>query len=138
MAKLERTRPAPASPLRPNVEDVAVPGPAPAPEPRPSAEDQGVADSDTAEVSESGGSVVPKYLTLERKETRLRSDQVSALGKLARDLSARRRRRDERITENTLMRIAVDVLLEQAGELAGDTEVELRESVTAEVRKFGT
>lgn len=133
--RMERTRPAPVSPLRPQVEDVAVaadqrsPGPvAPAPQ----------KDSGTSEVPEPGSSAPPKYLTLERKETRLRREQVSALGELARELSARRRQRGERITENTLVRIAVDVLLEYAGELRGDTEDELRQSVSSGLPKSGT
>jgi len=133
---MERTRPAPVSPLRPQVEDVAVaaddrkvPGPvAPAPE----------EDSGTSEVPELGSPEPPKYLTMERKETRLRREQVSALGELARELSARRRQRGERITENTLVRIAVDVLLEHAGELRGDTEDELWQSVSSGLPKSGT
>ena len=37
----------------------------------------------------------------------------------------------ERITENTLIRVAVDMLLGQAGRLRGTTEDELRKSVTS-------
>ena len=37
----------------------------------------------------------------------------------------------ERITENTLIRVAVDVLLGRAGRLRGTTEDELRKSVTS-------
>lgn len=133
--RMERTRPAPVSPLRPQVEDVAVAADHRAPSPVAPAPEK---DSGTSEGPESGSSVPPKYLTLERKETRLRREQVSALGELARELSARRRQRGERITENTLMRIAVDVLLEHAGELRGDTEDELRQSVSSGLPKSGT
>ena len=133
--RMERTRPAPVSPLRPQVEDVAVAADQRAPSPvAPAAE----SDFRTSEVPESGISAPPKYLTLERKETRLRREQVSALGELARELSARRRQRGERITENTLVRIAIDVLLEHAGALRGDTEDELRQSVSSELRDFRT
>jgi hypothetical protein len=40
----------------------------------------------------------------------------------------------ERITENTLIRIAIDVLLAHAAGLRGSTEDELRTSVTSELR----
>jgi len=46
-----------------------------------------------------------------RKECRLRPDQLDALTALARRLNRERRGRGERITENTLIRLAVDALL---------------------------
>ncbi|TFU25197.1 ATPase [Thermus tengchongensis] len=52
----------------------------------------------------------PKYLTYVRKECRLRPDQLDALTALARKLN-RERKGGERITENTLIRWAVDLLL---------------------------
>jgi len=66
----------------------------------------------------------PKYLTLVRKETRLRSDQLEQLTILTRKLN-RQRRGGERITENTLIRVAIDLLLSQSEELSGATEAEL-------------
>lgn len=55
---------------------------------------------------------VPKYLRLERKDTRLRADQLDELGRLARRLQrGRPRRSGERITENTLIRVGVDLVL---------------------------
>lgn len=39
-------------------------------------------------------------------------------------------RKAERITENTLMRVAVDLLLSKASELEGLTEEELRASLS--------
>jgi hypothetical protein len=57
----------------------------------------------------------PKYLTYVRKECRLRPDQLDALTQLARKLNRERRGRGERITENTLIRMAVDLLLREAG-----------------------
>jgi hypothetical protein len=57
------------------------------------------------------GERVPPYLTYVRKECRLRPDQLDALTALARRLNRERRGRGERITENTLLRLATDLLL---------------------------
>ncbi|MDM7325418.1 MAG: ATPase [Thermus sp.] len=54
----------------------------------------------------------PKYLTYVRKECRLRPDQLDALTALARKLNRERKGKGERITENTLIRWAVDLLIE--------------------------
>ncbi len=67
---------------------------------------------------------LPLYLTLVRKETRLREDQLEKLTVLTRSLN-RQRRGGERITENTLIRVAIDLLLSQSEELSGATEAEL-------------
>ncbi|RTI00377.1 ATPase [Thermus scotoductus] len=56
---------------------------------------------------------LPPYLTYVRKECRLRPDQLDALTALARRLNRERKGKGERITENTLIRWAVDMLLEQ-------------------------
>ncbi|WP_027878150.1 hypothetical protein [Meiothermus cerbereus] len=56
---------------------------------------------------------LPPYLTYVRKECRLRPDQLDALTALARRLNRERRGNGERITENTLIRWAVDLLLER-------------------------
>ncbi|MEV5774212.1 hypothetical protein AB0L49_23630 [Streptomyces antimycoticus] len=72
----------------------------------------------------------PKWTTLERKEARLRSDQLTDLADLRRHVSAHRRDRSEIITDNTLIRVAVDLLLQgHAHRLHGDTEEALRASV---------
>ena len=73
-----------------------------------------------------------KYARLTRKETRLREDQYVALTQLARALMRRRSDRRERITENTLVRVAIDLLLANADQLVGDSENELLQSVTSE------
>ncbi len=73
-------------------------------------------------------SVVPKYLRLTRKEARLREDQVYDAIRLARGLN-RAKSGGERITENTLIRIGVDLLLARRADLSGATEDELRASV---------
>jgi hypothetical protein len=66
---------------------------------------------------------------MERIDARLRPDQTQALADLARRLQRSRRSRSERITANTVVRIAVDLLLARAGDLAGSTEAELRASL---------
>lgn len=72
--------------------------------------------------------MMPKYLQLVRKEARLRNDQLDELTLLARELN-RQKEGGERITENTLIRVAVDLLLEKKGQLAGEDEDKLRESL---------
>lgn len=77
------------------------------------------------------GAVTEPY---ERKETWLRGDQQADLDQLAKRLQrAKDPSEKTRITANTLIRVAVDVLLEHADELQGDTEAQIRESVTSRV-----
>ena len=78
-------------------------------------------DSETSEL--------PKYLRLERKEVRLRIDQLDALTSLIRQLNRARRGKGERLTENTLIRVAINLLLENADQLQGITEDELLASL---------
>lgn len=78
---------------------------------------------------ESGDVEVPKYLQLERKEVRLRLDQLDALTTLTRRLNRARKGKGERLTENTLIRVAIDLLLENTQQLQGITEDELMESL---------
>jgi hypothetical protein len=86
-------------------------------------------DFQNTEVSDSNTSEVPKYLTLVRKEARLREDQLQDLTNLTRSLNRKRKGSGERITENTLIRIAVDLLMNQSDELKGTTEQELLASI---------
>ncbi|WP_298991839.1 hypothetical protein [uncultured Pseudokineococcus sp.] len=77
---------------------------------------------------------VPKYLQLVRREARMHSGQVSELANLTRALNEARRGGGrsgvgERITDNTLVRVAVDLLLQDPQRLRGTTEDELRASV---------
>jgi hypothetical protein len=119
------------------------PGPAPAeaapaaavaadkPEPRqpaPRRVARGPRDAGTTGVTESQ---IPKWQRLERKELRLRADQLDELARIRRTLNRQRGGEGERITENTLIRVAVDMLLGRAGKLRGTTEDELRKSVTS-------
>ena len=76
-------------------------------------------------------SQTPKWQRLERKELRLRGDQLDELARLRRGLNRQRGGEGERITENTLIRVAVDLLLARADQLRGATEDELRQSVTS-------
>jgi len=101
------------------------------PEPRrptPRRVARGPRDTGTAGVTESQ---VPKWQRLERKELRLRADQLDELARIRRALNRQRGGEGERITENTLIRVAVDMLLGRAGKLRGTTEDELRKSVTS-------
>jgi len=72
----------------------------------------------------------PLYLRLERKETRLRVDQYEALTVHARRLNRAKGPGGERITENTLIRVAIDLLLANAENLSGSAEDALRNSVS--------
>jgi hypothetical protein len=84
-----------------------------APEPRPPAEVPGL----------------PKYLRLERKELLIWPDQITQLSILARVLNRNRKGAGERITTNTLIRVAVALLLSRSQDLAGTTEEELHRSL---------
>jgi hypothetical protein len=70
-----------------------------------------------------------RFDQFERKEARVRLDQYGRLQALSRQLNRSRNRRGERITENTLIRVAIDLLLSRESELTGATEAELRGSV---------
>jgi hypothetical protein len=70
----------------------------------------------------------PLYLTLVRKEARVRDDQYATLTDTSRRLN-RAKKGGERITENTLIRVAIDLLTARVDELHGTTEDELRASL---------
>lgn len=77
----------------------------------------------------STAAVTPLYRRLARKEARVREDQFVALSRLVRVLARRRTDRSgPRLTENTLIRIAIDLLLSRANRLTGNTEDEIRAS----------
>jgi hypothetical protein len=82
--------------------------------------------------------VVPKFARLTRKDTRIRADQDAALTALAKSLMRRRAVKTERITENTLIRVAIDLLFAHADALRGSTEEELRKSVSSATPSSGT
>lgn len=74
----------------------------------------------------------PRYQTFVRGESRLRADQVTALATLRRKVAAARTDKTERITDNTMLRLAVDLLLHNAGQIKGDTEEEMRRALLGE------
>ena len=118
-------------PPRPAPAEAAPAAAAEKPEPRrpaPRRVARGSRDAGTAGVTESQ---IPKWQRLERKELRLRADQLDELARIRRSLNRQRGGEGERITENTLIRVAVDMLLGRAGKLRGTTEDELRKSVTS-------
>lgn len=145
MSRPPRTRPASTSPLgrptlTPSVEPLTVGAPpslaADLQSPVvPEYQNQVLPDSDTPEIRDSvvlglrKSDVEPRWQQFVRKEARLRGDQLSQLAGVRRRLSKARGRRDETITDNTLIRIAVDLLMQRADDLHGDTERDLRRSI---------
>jgi len=95
----------------------------------PAAAESASATTNTASLT----GALPRYLQLIRKESRLRQDQADQLSREVRRINQGRQGRHgavgERITDNTLIRVAVDLLLARAGELNGTTEDALRQSV---------
>ena len=98
-------------------------------EPQPSARQKNIQLQESTEETELQSLEVTEYLKLERKEARLRQNQIDALTDLTRSLNRKRARKGERLTDNTLIRVAVDLLLSKASQLQGGTEEELRKSV---------
>lgn len=134
-AATPRSQPAPR---RPNSEADAAAGDAPQTEtPEPSAAESASQRADRpGRARPPAGSnnitAAPSHMPwheYERKETRLREDQYGALTAASRRLNKQRKGRGERITENTLIRVAIDLLLNEEKKLAGVTETELRQSV---------
>lgn len=75
------------------------------------------------------GSDVPKWLTFEPKPTRQRRDQLDWIEAKRKELNALRGRAGERLTDNTLIRVAIDLLIVNGERLQGTTEAELRASL---------
>jgi len=63
------------------------------------------------------------YLGFVRKDTRLREEQLEALTFQARRLNRAKRNTGVRITENTLIRVAIDLLLSRMEQASGDDGV---------------
>jgi hypothetical protein len=70
-----------------------------------------------------------RYDQYERKEARLREDQYNRLSEVSRRLNKARNGNGERITENTLIRVAIDLLLANDAQLLGTSEAEIRTSL---------
>ncbi|CAD6016103.1 conserved protein of unknown function (plasmid) [Agreia sp. COWG] len=73
----------------------------------------------------------PLYRQLTRKEARLREDQFTDLATLAKRLQRAKGPAGDRITENTLIRVAVDLLLARADQAHGHTEEEILRSLSS-------
>lgn len=72
---------------------------------------------------------LPAYLRLVRKETRLREDQQNELTRHARRLNRAKGTGVARVTDNTLIRVAVDLLLARIERAVGDDEAAILESL---------
>ena len=72
----------------------------------------------------------PAYLRYVRKETRLREDQQNQLTMQARRLNRAKKNQGARITENSLIRVAVDLLLRKIERASGDDEDAIRKSMS--------
>lgn len=70
-----------------------------------------------------------RYSDFQRKDIRLRADQQNALTEHTRRLNRAKGSGGQRITDNTLIRVAIDLLLARADKLAGSDEAQLRLSV---------
>lgn len=98
--------------------------------PRPTAPDRHVRKPVEEPVDELSG---PLYLRLVRKDTRLREDQIEALTAHARRLNRKRPTGGVRLTENSLIRVAVDLLLDRIEEAPAGSEEQIREALRDEV-----
>lgn len=68
---------------------------------------------------------LPLYRRLTRKEARLREEQLRAVTELRRRLNLERSEGSEAFTDNSVIRVAVDLLLRVSEEVAGSNEQEL-------------
>lgn len=83
----------------------------------------------TPSTREAATPALAPYLRFVRKETRLREDQQEALTRQARRLNRAKSVPGQRITDNTLIRVAVDLLLARVEVAAGDDEAAILESL---------
>lgn len=83
----------------------------------------------TKRLTESRPVGVPRYLTLVRKELRITEDQADQISRTSRSLNMARQGEGERITDNTLVRLGISLLIDRLEELHGTTEAELHQSL---------
>lgn len=76
----------------------------------------------------------PRYQQQLPVGARLWAEQVNDLTPLRRRISNERTNKSERITDNTLIRVGVDLVLALGDQLHGDTEDELRASALAALK----
>ncbi|MFD9966162.1 hypothetical protein [Amycolatopsis sp. NPDC058986] len=77
----------------------------------------------------------PKTAAMTRRDFGLWPDQVTDLLDLRGQVARQRTTKAERITDATLVRIAVDLLMSVRDELHGDTEEEIATGIVARVRE---
>lgn len=102
--------------------------------PAPTSESDVVTDSVTTSV--------PKYLQMQRREARIHNEQADALTLLTRRLNSERRLPNgtsvgERITDNTLIRVAIDLLLQRENEIQGTSEEAIARGLGLKPRRIG-
>ena len=117
-------------PVKPNGQQVRIQAAAkPAPAAAPAQAEVQQAAAATEEEDVPAASVRPHYTQLVRKELRVFQDQAMDLKILTMTINNNKLGMGERITDNTLVRVAIDLLLERKAELSGTTESELRDSL---------
>ena len=121
----------PTPPKVPDPTPVAMVAPAPVAEPTPERVPVAQPARPKTLRAQRGADELPTYLKLVRKETRLREDQQNELTLQARRLNRAKAAGTPRITDNTLIRIAVDLLLERVQTARGDDE----STILASIRK---
>jgi hypothetical protein len=72
---------------------------------------------------------LPRYKTLVRKESRLTAAQADRLSGVVRGLNLARQGQGERITDNTLIRVGLELLFTRLDDLHGTTEADLLRSL---------
>lgn len=125
LSRTARTTPQPVEPAATNEEAASTVVPEPSPAAR-----------ETRRAPAPSGPVAPKYARLMRRDMLITSAQTAGLAALTAEVMGDPRRQQvassdrERITDATLVRVAIDLLLARHGsELHGVTEDELRASV---------
>lgn len=120
--------------LRGQAADAQPPETPPEP-PAPSATAQTPADVDDQAPRSSGqaptGTPTRRFDSLARLDVRITDDQLQQLTALELAMRSHKRKAGERITKNTLIRVAVAGLLAHADQIDGSTEDELRDAYLA-------
>lgn len=112
-------------PVDPATRDSANPGTPEPPKPRIS-ESANPETTEPAKPETTEPQTGPRYAQYVRKEARVRDDQAAALIVLRKKVAAQRTTKTEPITDNVLIRLAIDLLLAHSDRLHGDTEDDLR------------
>lgn len=117
-------------PVEPNGQQVMLQATVkPAPSAAPAQAEVQQVSAAAGEKDVSAASVRPHYTQLVRKELRVFQDQAMDLKILTMTINNNKLGMGERITDNTLVRVAIDLLLERKADLSGTTESELRDSL---------